>query len=200
MTVRRGIPANARQKEAAIREQPIVLIISCQSTMRHLIERVCRCAGAKTVTVATGHEAHALAAREDLRAFSLVVMDITEPTQDAPCPTRMAGQLLQEWTAASPLLPFVCIVPVSQQHALLKIRADILRVVTLPVVLPALAEAIASSLPRRVQRARGFSVPVELEEMSDNRRFYGQIQSFRQMVAASIAVHTESPEEVVKHD
>lgn len=121
------------------------------------------------MTVCSRREAHALAAREDLHAFSLVVMDIRDPAQNAACSTRMACQLLQEWTTALPLLPFVCIVPVSQQHAFLKIRADILRVVTIPVVPPTLVEAIASSLPRRAQRSKGFSARFDSEELSDRR-------------------------------
>ena len=155
----------------------MVLIISCRQTMRHLIGQVCRYAGAKAVTVASGHEARALAAREGLCAFSLVVIDTTAPAQDAPCLTRMARQLLQEWTAASPLLPFVCIVPASQQHALLRIRADILRFVTIPVALPALVEVIASSLPRADHRARGLSAPFDPEETFDSEHLNGKIYS-----------------------
>jgi DNA-binding NtrC family response regulator len=194
------MPASARRKEEAIQEQPVVLIISYQQTMRHLISQVCRYTGAQTVTVASEHEARTLAAREGLRAFSLVVMDTTAPAQDASWLTRMACQLLQEWTAASPLLPFVCIVPASQQHALLRIRADILRFVTIPVALPALVEVIESSLPRTTQRARDVSAPFDSEETSDHGHLYGQIHSVYQMVSAYISANPKTPEEVVKHD
>lgn len=183
VTGRHNKPAAAIRKDKAIREQPAVLIISCQQTMRHLIDRVCRYARAKTVMVASGHEARALAAQEDLRAFSLVVMDTTDSVQDAPYPTQMACQLVQEWTAASPLLPFVCIVPASQQHALLRIRADILRCVTIPVALPTLVEVIESSLPRPAQRARGsLAAPFDPEEMSDSGPRYDKAHGVYQMV------------------
>jgi hypothetical protein len=141
--------------------------------MRHLVKRVCRDAGAKPLTVVSGHEAHVLAAREGLHALALVVMALTAPTQDASCPTRMACQLLQEWTAASPLLPFVCIVPASQQYALLRIRADILRVVTTPVALPTLIKVIASSLPR----ASDSSAAHDPEAMSERGHLNGQSHS-----------------------
>lgn len=157
--------ASARQKEAAIREEPTVLILSNQQTMCHLVKRVCREAGAKSMTVVSGHEARAFAARDGLHGLSLVVMALTAPNQDASCTARMACQLLQEWTAASPLLPFVCIVPASQQSALLRIRADILRVVTIPVALPILTKVIVSSLPRTSLRASGGSAARDPEDM-----------------------------------
>ena len=153
------------------------------------------------MTVGSRREAYTLAAREDLHAFSLVIMDIKDPAQNAACSTRMACQLLQEWTTAWPLLPFVCIVPASQQHAFLKIRADILRFVTMPVVLPALVEAIAASLPRHTQRVRGFSTPFDLEEMSDRRHLCGQIHNVRRMASSPIPVDTVTPPEgAIKHD
>lgn len=171
-------------KEAAIREQPTVLIISNQQIMQHLINRVCTDAGAKCITVASGHEAHALAAREDLRALALVVMALAAPNQDASRPTRAACQLLQEWTTASPLLPFVCIVPASQQYAFLRIRADILRVINIPVALPTLIKIIASSLPRTSARARGRSAIRDPETIANRGRFYGQSHGIHPMVGA----------------
>jgi CheY-like chemotaxis protein len=152
--------------------------------MRHLINRVCRDAGATCITVASGHEAHALAARDDLRALALVVIALTAPNQDASRPTRAACQLLQEWTTASPLLPFVCIVPASQQYAFLRIRADILRVVSIPVALPTLITIIASSLPCTSPRARGRSAIRDPETIANRDRSYGKSHGNHPLVGA----------------
>lgn len=124
-----GMPRRAADHKARLRERPAVLIISHQPTIRHRIERVCGYVRGKTVAAASWHDAHAIAAQENLRAFSLVVIDTADPAQEALYPTRMACRLLQAWTAASPLLPFLCLGPASQKHALLRIRADIVRFV-----------------------------------------------------------------------
>ena len=113
-------------------QQPSVLIISHQRTMRYFIEQGCRQVGTKTVTAKSGQEGSAIAAERGLHDFALVVIDTADPGQNTLCLSRMAGQLLQEWTAASPSLPFVFVGPESQKPALRRIRADIVCFVTPP--------------------------------------------------------------------
>jgi CheY-like chemotaxis protein len=43
-------------------QQPAVLMVSHQRTMRHLIEQVCRQAGAQTVAATSGQKGSAIAA------------------------------------------------------------------------------------------------------------------------------------------
>jgi CheY-like chemotaxis protein len=138
-------------------QQPSVLIISHRRTMRHLIEQGCRPAGAKTVMATSGQEGCAIAAARGLHDFALVVIDTADPGQNTLYPSRMACQLLQEWTAAAPLLPFVFVGPESQKRALRRIRADIVCFVTPPFNLRTVRQAIESCLPRPAWQARGFS-------------------------------------------
>jgi hypothetical protein len=156
------------------------------------------------VTVATGHEARGPRTRDTRRLACFFARRDgphgPSPECVLPHTDGLPALIGMDCRIAFTLLSFVCIVPASKQHAFLKIRTGILRFVTIPVVLPALVEAIASSLPRIVQRARGFSAPVDPEEMSDSRRLYGQIHSVRQMVSTPIPVDAETPKEVVKHD
>ena len=138
--------------------QHLVLVISYQRAMRHLIERVCRHAGAKTLTATSGQEGRAVVAQRGLHDFALIVIETVEPGWKNRFQPRMARHLLQEWTAASPLLPFVFIGPGSQKHALLRIRADIVRYVPTPVGRSALREAITSCFPKHSPLARDGSV------------------------------------------
>ena len=140
-----------------MQRQPLVLIISRQPAMQHLAEQVCRRAGGRTVTAASGPEATAIVAQRGLHDFALVVMDTADPGQSTLSSPRMARQLLREWTAASPILPFVFIGPPAHKHALLKIRADIVRFVTPPFGLHGLTKAVESCLPRPTQLARYFT-------------------------------------------
>lgn len=149
-----------------MQKQPSVLIISHQRAMRHLTERVCRRIGATTVTATSGQEASAIVAARGLHDWALVVIDTVASGQDKLSQPRMARQLLQEWTAASPLLPFVFIGPVVQKHALLRIRADIVRFVATPFGLHGLIEAIESCLPRTTPRVQNFSAPFYQEGTS----------------------------------
>ena len=127
--------------------QPWVLMISHQHTMWQLTEQVCRQAGAETITAASGQAASAIAAERGLHDFALVVMDTAEAGRENLSQPRMARQLLPEWTAASPSLPFVFVGPRPHQQALQRIRADIVRFVTPPFSQHTVREAIESCLP-----------------------------------------------------
>jgi CheY-like chemotaxis protein len=154
-------------------QQPSVLIISHQHTLRHLAEQVCQQAGATTVTATSGQEGSAIAAARGPRGFALVVMDTAEPSRENLSPPRMACQLLQEWTAASPSLPFVFVGPKSQKQALMRIRADSVRFVTPPFSRHTVRQAIESCLPSLAWRAKGFSAPFANKGTSNGRHHDG---------------------------
>src|SRR5687768_2895019 len=89
------------------------------------------------------------------------------------CQPCMAGPLLQEWTAASPSLPFVFVGPESQKPALRRIRADIVCFVTPPFNWHTVRQAIEACLPSLAWRTRGFSAPFSNKGTSNGNYHYG---------------------------
>jgi DNA-binding NtrC family response regulator len=175
-------------------QQSSVLIISHQRAMRHLAEQVCRQAGAKTVTATSGQEGSAIAAERGLHGFSLVVIDTADPGQNTPWQPRMACQLLQEWTAVSPSLPFVFVGPESQKQALRRIRADSVRFVTPPFNRHTVRQAIESCLPSSAWMARGFAARLPNKGTSNGRYYvlegnYSAITGWRRGSFQEITQH-----------
>lgn len=130
-----------------MRQPPSVLIVSYTRAMQQLTEQLCRRAGSETVTVEPGKAADGIVTERGLGTFTLVVLDTDVPWEPPGHHPRMARGLLREWTALAPTLPFVLVGTQAQKHALLMIRADIVRFVAKPFEPHELSDAIKTFLP-----------------------------------------------------
>lgn len=129
-----------------------VLILSYRRAMQKLIEQLCQHAGSATVTMEPGQATDRLVAEWGLAAFALVVLETDAPWEPQGHHPHMARRLLREWTALAPTLPFVLVGMQVQKHALLMIRADIVRFVAKPFEPHELSEAIQTFLPVQTRR------------------------------------------------
>lgn len=130
-----------------MQQPPAVLIVSYRRAMQKLIEQLCQRAGSVTVTMEPGNATDRLVAERGLAAFALVVLETDVPWEPHGHHPHMARHLLREWTALVPTLPFVLVGTRVQKHALLMIRADIVRFVAKPFEPHELSDAIQTFLP-----------------------------------------------------
>lgn len=135
-------------------QPPSVLIVSYKRAVQRLAEQICQCAGSEAVTVEPGKAADRIVSERGLAAFALVVLDADEPWEPLWHNPRMARQLLREWSALAPTLPFVLLGTPVQKHALLMIRADIVRFVAKPFEPCELEDAIKTFLPSPLPRRK----------------------------------------------
>jgi len=120
--------------------------------MQKLIEQLCQRIGSVTVTMEPGKATDRLVAEWGLAAFALVVLETDVPWEPHGHHPHMARRLLREWTALAPTLPFVLVGMQAQKHALLMIRADIVRFVAKPFEPHELGDAIQTFLPVQTLR------------------------------------------------
>ena len=130
-----------------MQQPPAVLIVSYKHVMQTLISKICQHAGASTVIIEPVKATDRLVTERELAAFALVVLETDVPWEPQGRRPYMACRLLREWTALVPTLPFVLIGMQVQKHALLMIRADIVRFVAKPFKPNELEDAILAFLP-----------------------------------------------------
>lgn len=125
-----------------MREPTHVLIITHDDVLRNLLEQVFLIRSIQIVIAATVNGAEAIASLWGWGAFGLIIVDTEALGEGELDQQHIACHVLEEWTTATPSLPFIFLGTLLQKHALHLIRADGVRILVRPFRLDELVEVI----------------------------------------------------------